>query len=145
MNDLAKDDLILILWTEFWRNEIMQYGSMFILMDAIHGIIQYDFQLISTLVIDDLGKWLPVAWAINNQEDVTLLEQFLKAVHTRVGDIEIAYFMSDCAEQYYNTWSGVSGAHNTKRFLCIWYADWAWRVALNEHMPNRQERIEIYH
>ena len=80
---------------------------------------------------------------MNNREDVTLLVQFLKAVHTCVGDIEIAYVMSDCAEQYYNAWSSVFGAHNTKRLLCIWHADWAWRVALNEQMPSRQERI--YH
>ena len=68
---------------------------------------------------------------------------FLKAVHVRVGDIEIAYFMPDCAEQYYNAWSGVFAAHNTKRLLCICHTDWAWRVAVNEHMPSRQERI--YH
>ena len=145
MNDLAKDDFILALQTEFQRDAMMQYGSKVILMDATHGTTQYDFQLISILVIDDFGEGLPVAWAISNREDVTLLVQFLKAVHTRVGNIETAYFMSDCAEQYYNAWSGVFGTHNTKRLLCIWHVDRAWRTALNQHIPNRQERIEVYH
>ena len=40
-------------------------------------------------------------------------------IYTFVGDIETAYFMSDCAEQYYNAWSGVYSADNTKRLLCI--------------------------
>ena len=67
---------------------MMQYGSKVILMDATYGTTQYDFQLISILVIDDFGEGLPVAWAISNREDVTLLVQFFKAVHTHVEDIE---------------------------------------------------------
>ena len=88
MNDFAKDDFILALQTEFQRNAMMQYGSKVILMDATYGTNQYDFQLISILVIDDFREGLPVAWAISNWEDVTLLVQFFKAVHTHVGDIE---------------------------------------------------------
>ena len=72
------------------------YGNKAILMDATHGTTQYDFLLISILVIDEYGEGLPVAWAISNGEDATLLVQFLKAVHTKVGDIQPAYFMSDC-------------------------------------------------
>ena len=112
-------------------------------MDATHGTTQYDFLLISILVIDEYGEGLPVAWAISNREDATLLVQFLKAVHTKVGDIQPAYFMSDCAEQYYNAWHSVFGA--TTKLLCIWHVDQAWRKALNEHVSNKQDRVEIYH
>ena len=72
-------------------------------MDATHGTTQYDIQLISILVIDQHGEGLPVAWAISNRVDSTLLlvlVQFLMSAHERVGDIDTAYFMSDCAEQY---------------------------------------------
>ena len=119
------------------------YGNKAILMDATHGTTQYDFLLISILVIDEYGEGLPVAWAISNREDVTLLVQFLKAVHTKVGDIQPAYFMSDCAEQYYNAWHSVFGA--TTKLLCIWHVDRVWRKALNEHVSNKQGRVEIYH
>ena len=70
-------------------------------------------------------------------------EQLSKPDH--VGNIETSSFMSDCAEQYYNAWFGVFGTHNSKRLLCIWHVDQTWRTALNEHIPNRQERIEVYH
>ena len=63
MNDLAKDDFILALQTEFQRGAMMRYGSKVILIDATHDTTQYDFQLISVLVIDDFGEGLPVAWA----------------------------------------------------------------------------------
>ena len=106
MDDLGKDDFA--LQTEFQRDAMRKYGSKAILMDAIHGMTQY-FQLISILVIDQHGEGLPVAWAIiySNREDSTLLVQFLKSAHERVGDIDTAYFMSDCAEQYFNALSGV--------------------------------------
>ena len=50
------------------------------------------------------GAGLPVAWAISNRGDTSLLVQFLKAVHARIGDLKPCYFMSDCAEQYFKAW-----------------------------------------
>ena len=80
------------------------------MLDATHGTTQYDFQLITIFVIDEHGAGLPVAWAISNREDTTLLTEFLKAVHARVGNLQPTYFMSDCIEQYFNSWCGVYGA-----------------------------------
>ena len=75
---------LLVLQTEFQKDVVTRYGNKVILTDATHGTTQYDFQLISTVVIDDYGEGLPVAWAISNREDVALV-QFLKAVHAQVG------------------------------------------------------------
>ena len=99
INNLAKEDFLLVIQTEYQKDAMKHYGNKAILMDATHGTTQYDFLLISILVIDGYGEGQPVAWAISNREDATLLVQFLKAVHTKVGDIQPAYFMSDCAEQ----------------------------------------------
>ena len=96
INDLAKEDFLLVIQTEYRKDAMKHYGNKAILMDATHGTTQYDFLLISILVIDEYGEGLPVAWAISNREYATLLVQFLKAVHTKVGDIQPAYFMSDC-------------------------------------------------
>lgn len=115
------------------------------LMGATHGITQYDFLLISIVVIDDNGEGLPVAWAISNREDVTLLVEFLKAVHVRVGEIAYQYFMSDCAEQYYHAWCSVFGKQNTKKLLCRWHVDRAWRAGLNQQINSIQDRIEVYY
>ncbi len=145
IDNLSKDDFLLGLQTEFQRDDMQRYGNSVIMMDATHGTTQYDFLLISILVLDEFGAGLPVASAISNREDSTLLTEFLKAVHKRVGDLTPTCFMSDCAEQYYNSWCGVFGSNMTKKLLCIWHIDRAWRKSLQEHIPDQQKRIEVYH
>ena len=145
VNDLAKDDFLLVLQSEFQKDAMIRYGNKVVLMDATHGTTQYDFQLISILVIDDHGEGLPVAWAISNREDRAVLVQFLKSIHEKVGDLKPQYFMSDCADQYFNAWCGVFGRNDTRKLLCTWHIDRAWRKALNEHISDKQERIEVYH
>ena len=93
----------------------------------------------------DYGEGIPVAWAISNREDTTLLVEYLKAVYASVGELKPEYFMSDCAEQYFHAWSGVFTKGNTKKLLCIWHVDRAWRKALNDHVSEKASRIEIYH
>ena len=131
----------MVLQTEFQKNAMKKYGAKAIFMDATHGTTQYDFQLISIVVIDDYGEGLPVS----NREVVTLLVQFLKAVHAQVGRCQTDYFMLDCGKQYFNAWCSVFGCENTQKLLCIWHVDRAWRSALNEHITNKQQRVEIYH
>ena len=53
--------------------------------------------------------------------------------------------MSDDAQQYYNAWIGVFGTTGTKKLLCAWHVDRAWRTALNEHVKGKQKQVEIYH
>ena len=101
--------------------------------------------LIIIFEIDEHGAGLPVAWAISNREDTTLLTVFLKAVHARVGSIQQTYFMSDCTEQYLNSWCGMLGRNMTQKLLCIWHLACAWRKGLTEHINSQQDRIEIYH
>ena len=43
----------------------------------------YDFNLITHLIVDDFGEGIPVAWAISNREDVTLLVEFLRPIKER--------------------------------------------------------------
>jgi hypothetical protein len=143
MDNLSKDDFLLGIQTEFQRDAMKQFASKVILMDATHCVTQYDFLLISVFVIDDHGSGLPVAWAISTREDTTILVQFLKSIHERTGDLNVNCFMSDCADQYYAAWSSVFG--QTKRLLCIWHVDKAWRKALNDHISSTQDRVEIYH
>ena len=82
---------------------------------------------------------------ITNREDVTLLVEFLRAIEKNTGPISPHWFMSDDAPQYFNAWKGVFSTPETKKLLCAWHVDRAWRTALNEHVLNMQCRIEIYH
>ena len=60
---------------------MQRYGNNVIMMDATHSTTQYDFLLITIFVIDEHGAGLPVARAISNGEDTTMLVEFLKAIH----------------------------------------------------------------
>ena len=46
---------------------------------------------------------------------------------------------------YYNAWIGVFGTTGTKKLLCAWHVDRAWRTALNEHVKGKPKQVEIYH
>ena len=105
----------------------------------------YDFNLITVLVIDGFGEGIPVAWAIANREDVTMLVEFLKAIKKRTGHLKPQWFMSDDANQYFDAWKGVFGGDETTKLLCAWHVDRAWRTALLHHIDTKQSRIVVYH
>ena len=72
------------------------------------------------LSTEDHGEGIPIAWAISNREDTTILVQFLKAVHNPVDEIETSVFMSNCAEQYFSALRGTFiTTANTKNFYAF--------------------------
>ena len=122
-----------------------EYGNNVICMDATHGTNMYDFQLITVLVIDLFGEGIPVAWAISNHENTLHITEFLTAVKGSVGDLSPKVFMSDDADQYFNSWCTVFPSQDTIKLLCAWHVDRAWRKALSQHISDFQTRIEVYH
>ena len=78
-------------------------------MDSTHGTNMYDFYLTTILVKDEFGEGMPVAWTISNRENATILTEFLKAIKKRLGSLSPKWFMSDDAQQYFNSWKGVLG------------------------------------
>ena len=70
------------------------------------------------------------AYSFNNLESMT---------------VKPPYFMSDDAQAYWNAWSSTFGENNTKKFLCSWHVDRAWRKALQEHVSEKEERALVYH
>ena len=133
---------ILGFQTEFQRNMLAEHGKHLVCMDATHGTNVYDFTL---LVMDSLGEGIPVAWAITNRENEVHLTEFLSAIKCKVVSLEPKYFMSDDADQYLNSWCAAFGKKGTKRLLCAWHIDRAWRKSLAKHVPNFTVRSEIYH
>lgn len=76
MDNVGTDDFIIGLQTEFQRDMQRQHSHVCICMDSTHRTNMYDFKLITLLVLDNYGEGIPVAWAISNREDVTMLIQF---------------------------------------------------------------------
>ena len=82
-------------------------------------------------MLDDFGEGIPVAWAITNREHATVLFEFLTAIKQMTGVVKLpCWFMSDEAQQYFNSWKGVLGVEGTIKLLCAWHIDRSWRNAL---------------
>ena len=115
----------------------------------LHGchlwVNMYAFMLISVLVIDEYGEGIPVAWAITNREDTTILIHYMKAIKQKVNTLTPQWFMSDDADQFFNAFRVVFGSTGTKKILCAWHIDRSWRRALRQHIRGNDRRIEIYH
>ena len=122
---------------------MVKYGSKIICMDSTHGTNMYQFLLITIMIIDEHGEGLPVAWAINNKEDTTMLVKYLTAVKGKTEKITPTVFMSYDADAFYNAWKCVFG--ETKRLLCFFHVDRAWRNKLNELVKDKQHLLEVYH
>ena len=145
MDNIADQDFVLAIQTEFQRDMLMKFGNNTVCVDATHGTNMYDFHLITILVIDEYGEGIPVVWVITNREDALLLMEFLKEIKKRTGPLTPQWFMSDDADQYFNAWRGVFGENGTKKILCSWHVDRAWRAALHEHITDTKNKVEIYH
>ena len=144
-DNLGKDDFLLVLQTEFQRDMLQKHGNNTVCVDTTYGTNVYDFYLITIMVIDDFGEGVPVGWGLSNREDTTLLTEMLKAIESKTGSIIPLWFMSDDANQFFSAWIGVFGRNKTKKLLCVWHLDRAWRQALGKHVANKETQIEIYH
>ena len=55
-DNLGTNDFLLVLQTPSQRDVLKQYGGKAILMDATHSTTQYDFLLITIMVLEDYGE-----------------------------------------------------------------------------------------
>ncbi len=145
MDNISDSDFVLGIQTEFQRDMLKQFGASTICVDTTHGTNMYDFNLLTVVVLDEYGEGIPVAWMLSNREDSMVLIEFFKVIKQRVGSLSPSWFMSDDAEQFFTAWRAVFGDNETKKLLCAWHVDRAWRRALREHIPNKSNQIETYH
>ena len=103
-NSIGKDDFLLCIQTQFQLEMLKAHGSSVICVDSTHGTNMYDFLLITVLVSDEFGEGLPIAWTISNKEDTETLTVFMKKLRVASGELRPDFFMSDDANQYWNSW-----------------------------------------
>lgn len=148
MDNVSDDDFILCIQTEFQRDMFKKFGSSVICIDSTHGTNLYDFTLTALLVVDEYGEGIPVGWMLSNREDVLMLMVFFQALKERVGPIHPQWIMSDMAEQYFTAWKATfdnSDESDTKKLVCAWHVDKAWRNTLRERITNKVKQTEVYH
>jgi MULE transposase domain len=144
---LLPQDFIICLQTITQRRFMLQFGTeKTVCLDATHGTNQYDFNMVTLMVIDDYGEGNPVAFMVCNREDETALNCFFSAIKARLPDgtdFTANRVMTDDASQYYNAWASVFGPADKN--LCTWHVDRAWRRAIKEHVVDPADQAEVYH
>jgi len=146
-DNLAVSDLMLCLQTSTQRRFMIDFGnSRMVCMDSTHGTNQYDFNLVTVLVVDDFGEGNPVAFMISNREDEIVLREFFTAIKSRLPqDVQFSasHIMTDDASQYFNAWQAVFGS--AEKRLCTWHLDWSWRRGVEQHVSDANLQLEVYH
>ena len=105
----------------------------------------YDFNLITVMILDGFQEGIPVAWALSNREDKCVLLHILHSVKEKSGPINPQWFMSDMALQYYNAWKEVFTENNTKYLWCAWHVNRAWRDGIKRHFNLIDNQRAVYY
>ena len=61
MENLRKEDMLLVIQTEFQRDMMVKFGNNIVCLDATHGTTMYDFLLITAIIVDEYGEDVSVA------------------------------------------------------------------------------------
>jgi len=109
-------------------------------LDSTDGTMQYDFNLITVMVVDDFGEGNPTVFMISNRKDKVALAEFFHSIKARLApdcSYRASHVMTDDASQYFNAWMSVFGP--AVKLLCTWHVDRSWRKAsppsiLKEHL-----------
>ena len=138
-------DFLLVIQTEFQRDMLYAHVKNGICIDATYKINDYDFNLITFMVLDDFQEGIPVAWAVSNREDKLVVINILQAIKEVCGSLKPSWFMSDMAPQYFSAWEEVFGQNTTKQLWCVWHVDRAWKDGIRRHVQNISQQKKIYH
>ena len=144
-HSILKDiDFLLCIQTKFQREMMLRHGSHIICADSTHCTTQYGFLLISLFVIDEFQEAIPIAWAISNREDVSVLQIFMQELRNSCNqDIKTNVFMSDMADCFYNAWC-TCFSQPLRRLHCSWHVEKSWKNKLNIVVKDEQIRFNIY-
>ena len=81
---LNNQDFLLVIQTEFQKDMLIKHGNSGVCIDATYNVNNYDFHLITILVLDDYQEEIPVAFVISNREDKIVLVHSLESINLSV-------------------------------------------------------------
>lgn len=107
--ELKFEDFVLIIMTSAQCEFLIKYGSDVVCIDGTHGLNNYNFEMNTLLVLDELREGFPCSFLISNRSDHEVLNLFFKQVKIKTGTIKPTVFMSDMADSYFNAWLEIMG------------------------------------
>lgn len=69
---------MIVIQTKPQQDLLIKFGDNGVCCDSTHKTTGYDFQLMTLLVVDDIGKGQPVAWCLANHETEDFVKTFFK-------------------------------------------------------------------
>ncbi|XP_055935218.1 uncharacterized protein LOC129965398 [Argiope bruennichi] len=139
---IQNKDFMLVLMTHFQKSIFYRLGADRICVDSTHSISNYNFELVTVLVIDEYEEGIPVAFCISSSVNTVILTHFFQCIKTTMSTSIIPkIFMSDDAVMFKNAWVSVFGPCD-HYLLCAWHVDRAWRKKLNS--VKKEIREDIY-
>jgi hypothetical protein len=123
---VEEDRFSIGIQTESMRTLLDEYSGNVVCLDTTHKSCTYHSYLLGTLlVLDSTGAGQPVAWFIVNGEKEEEMLPFFQVLKQRHHNLRPRYFMTDCADSFWNTWKSVFG-QETNRLWCKWHYWRAW-------------------
>ncbi|KAJ8983629.1 hypothetical protein NQ317_004267 [Molorchus minor] len=123
---LKESDFMLIIMNDAQKEMLKTYGTYALCIDSTHGLNQYNFELTTLLVLDDLHQGFPCAFLISNRVDEDALSIFFECIKITCGILKPEIFMSDMANAFFNAFIKVM-TPPMYRLYCSWHVDRAWR------------------
>ncbi|XP_050303264.1 uncharacterized protein LOC126741036 [Anthonomus grandis grandis] len=140
---LKNEEFVLIIMTAAQCEMLKIYGTDCICIDGTHGMNNYDFELITLLVVDDIRQGFPCSFLVSNRSDKQVLKIFFHFVKSRLGTALCPnVFMLDMAEAFFNAWIEIMSPPKF-RLYCSWHVDQAWRKNLSK-INTKEKQAFIY-
>ncbi|KAF8785630.1 hypothetical protein HNY73_011145 [Argiope bruennichi] len=94
---------MLVFVTHFQKSIFYPIGADGICVDSTHSISNYNFELVTMLVIDEYEEGIPVAFCISSSVSTVIFTHFFKCIKTTMSSSIIPkFFMSDDAVMFKN-------------------------------------------
>ena len=142
---LEPNDFLLVIQTEFQRDMLCAHVCKGVCIDTTYKINDYEFNLITVMILDDFQEGVPVLWALSSREDKVALIRVFEALKEKCGNLQTDWFMSDMATQFFGAWDCVFEAEKTNYIWCTWHVDRAWKEGLKRHVTNKSQQVDLYH
>jgi hypothetical protein len=136
----GEDRFSIGIQTTSMRQLLDQYSGNVVCMDTTHKPCMYDGYVLGTLlVLDATGAGQPVAWFLVKGEKEEEMLPIFRVLKQRHPNLKPQYFMTDCADAFWNTWKSVFD-QTAKRLWCKWHFWRAWSGHINQVSKEKRRR-----
>uniref|UniRef100_A0A914X0Z6 MULE transposase domain-containing protein n=1 Tax=Plectus sambesii TaxID=2011161 RepID=A0A914X0Z6_9BILA len=135
------DNFAIGIQTPTQRMLLDEYGGNVVCLDTTHKACHYDGYLLGTvLVLDSTGAGQPVAWFLVKGESEAEMSPVFAALKERHPNLRPKFYMSDCADAFWNSWRAVFDIEGVTPLYCIWHVWRAWNAHIMKVVDDARRR-----